>query len=729
MKKMVACLIALCLLFPISFVLADDVTLDLTELSRYETVQSICWLGNDLYVLGSKGVYSWQAGAEKMTVDLDLSEIADYAYMKEEPEDEAEAMLWARAIRYLFEDEENVYGVHPYTGQVFRIDDQGMTAIAAMPQEILYSENMMSYREIQQIVYAGNTLFVLLGTDDYEDYSKTELFAFDLQTSNMEPVELDGVLSIFTGPAGKLLALCEESANQVIQYDVESGESATTSIALEDGEQLSGLVWDEAGHRYARLVQGIVKTIDEAGNTLDTAYLPVMGGTSSDQAVCSSTGKYAYGNGKYIFIRDITGDDPASQVVLHVIGNLVPDKLVQFSIEHPDMAIVETSGCVTAQSAALSGDSNVDLFVLSAPGDFTAIKEKGYITSLNDDKLHAWAKTLYAEVQDVVFDDEDLVAVPISIRVDSWTADETMWNELKLGEFPTTYAELFQKIALWLDSYADDYPDYTLSDIQQNGLEMLVSAVVKEYIFQNEQDDAQLTFDTDAFRSLMADIIQNAELLSEDHDQWGIPILSSYSQGFGISYNDSHRISMLLPPTLDEESDQRLSADIEVLAIHAASQKKEAAETFVSWYAENLSTTMRYEMSPEENEPVENSNYPIRLQELNAELAALIQQMDSTDDAEKQGELEKAIIRKENQIEILADSQWLISKESIDCYRSVAENMRIAYESAFFGGSGGFEAINDVVARYCANGLEESQINAMIMELDRVTYMVSMEAY
>ena len=166
----------------------------------------------------------------------------------------------------------------------------------------------------------------------------------------------------------------------------------------------------------------------------------------------------------------------------------------------------------------------------------------------------------------------------------------------------------------------------------------------------------------------MADIIQNAELLSEDHDQWGMPILSSYSQGFGISYNDSHRVSMLLPPTLDEESDQRLSADIEVLAIHAASQKKEAAETFVSWYVENLSTTMRYEMSPEENDPVENPNYPIRLQELNTELAALKQQMDSTDDAEKQSELEDAIIRKENQIEILADSQWSISKESIDCY-------------------------------------------------------------
>lgn len=728
MKKMVACLIALCLLIPFSFALADDVTLDLTEMARYETVQSMSWLGNDLYILGSKGLYCWKSGTKEIAVVLDLSEAANYAYVQEEPEDEVEAMLWAHAIQYLFEDEENVYGVHPYTGQVFKIDSQDMTAIATLPKEILYSEDLMSYREIQQLAYAGDTLFVLLGTDDYEDYSKTELFAFDLQTSSMELVELDGVRSIFTGPAGKLLALCEEPANQVILYDVESGESDITPIVLEDREQLCGLVWDEAGQRYARFAQGIVRTIDEAGNTLDKAYLPVMGGASSNLAVCSNSGMYAYGNGKYIFIRDITGDAPASQFVLHVAGSLNPDLIIQFAIEHPDIAVIEIDGVDTAQNAALSGDSGIDLFVLSAPGDFTAIKKKGYISPMTNENLHTWANSLYSEIQDVIFNGEDLVAVPIAIKVDSWTIDETMWQELELGEYPTTYAELFKKIALWLDSYATDYPDYTLSDIQQNGLEMLVSAVAKEYIFQNEQDEGQLTFDTDAFRSVMKEIIQNADLLSEEHDQWGMPILSSYGQGFGISYNDSHRISMILPPTLDEKSDQRLSADIEVLAIHAASQKKETAEVFVGWYAENLNTTMRYEMSPEENEPVENPNYPIRLQELSAELAILKQQMETTEDAEKQGELEEAIIRKENQIEILADSQWSISRESIDCYRRVAENMRIAYESAFFGESSGFTEINDVISRYCANGLDESQLDAMIMELDRVTYMVSMEA-
>lgn len=453
----------------------------------------------------------------------------------------------------------------------------------------------------------------------------------------------------------------------------------------------------------------------------------MTGESSTSPVACSSKGQYAFGSGKYVFIRDITGDDPASQLVLHVAGSLSPDLMIQFSIEHPDITVIETNEANAVQNAVLSSDSEIDLFVLSAPGDFAEIKEKGYISSIENGNLHAWARTLYSEIQDVIFNEEDLVAIPISIKVDSWTVDETMWKEFDLGEYPTTYAELFEKIALWLDSYANAYPDYTLSDIQQNGLAMLVSAVVKEYVFQNEQDDVQLTFDTDAFRSLMKDIVQNAELLSEEHEQWGMPILSSYSQGFGVSYNDSHRVSMFLPPTFDGESDQRLSADIEVLAIHAVSQKKEAAETFLNWYTENLSTTTRYQMSPEENDPVENPNYSIRFQELNTELAALKQQVKFKGDAERKGELEEAIIHKENQIKILAESKWSISEESIACYRSMAEKMRIAYQSAYFGSAGGFDSLSEVVMRFTGDGLEEPEIDAMIRELNRVAHMVGAE--
>ena len=110
-------------------------------------------------------------------------------------------------------------------------------------------------------------------------------------------------------------------------------------------------------------------------------------------------------------------------------------------------------------------------------------------------------------------------------------------------------------------------------------------------------------------------------------------------------------------------------------------------------------------------------------------MMALKKKLEETDDPDKQADLEEQIFRKENQLEGLADMQWSISQESIDCYRSVAMNMKIAYESPFFGSGegGGMQAVNDVIAKFCEDGLVESEVDGLISELDRVTFMVSME--
>ena len=401
--------------------------------------------------------------------------------------------------------------------------------------------------------------------------------------------------------------------------------------------------------------------------------------------------------------------------------------LIQFSLDNPDIAVLQSAQ--SAQNAALSGDYTVDMFTLTAPGDFAAMKEKGYLASMQDGQLRDWSKTLYQEIQNVICSGEELLAAPIAINVNSWTMDETMWNELELGEYPTNYDELFEKIAVWLDDYASEYPDYTLSDIQQNGMEMLVAAVMKDYIIQNADQGGQFTFKNDAFRNVLMSIAAHAELLSEEHDQWGMPILSSYSQGFGVSYNDSHRVVMMLPPALNADGEQAMNTEIEVLAIHNASKNKDIAEKFITWYVAHLSDTVSYELSPEKNEPIENPNYPIRVQEVTDELQDLKKKLEETDDPDKKAELEEQIFRKENQLEGLADMQWSISQESIDCYRSVAKNMKIAYESPFFGSGedGGMQAVNDVIAKFCEDGLVESEVDGLISELDRVTFMVSME--
>lgn len=731
MKKLITGLVFSLLIFVacVSPILADgaSVVLDLTEMQRYEMASSLCWIDDSLYVLGNKGIYSWKSGSEKMNTVIDLAATSNYDYVQDCPEDESEAAVWNQMLQLIFTDGEALYGLHPYSGMIKKIEGNAQTDVAEIQQEYLYSEDMDAYREIRQTVYADKKLYLLLGTDTYEEYDKTELYAFDLDTSEMELVDIEGVNAIMLGAEGALLIQTNDALSGVAQYDVESGTLGEEVLTVGEDERIAGVAWDAVDQRYVRFVQGQVVTCDANGNEIVKAYIPVFDATENVPTACSATGLYALANGRYIFIRDITGDEAASQTILTVAGYLNPDMLIQFSLDNPDIAVLQSSQ--SAQNAALSGDYTVDMFTLTAPGDFAAMKEKGYLASMQDGQLRDWSKTLYQEIQNVIYSGEELLAAPIAINVNSWTMDETMWNELELGEYPTNYDELFEKIAVWLDDYASEYPDYTLSDIQQNGMETLVAAVMKDYIIQNADQGGQFTFKTDAFRNVLMSIAAHAELLSEEHDQWGMPILSSYSQGFGVSYNDSHRVVMMLPPALNADGEQAMNTEIEVLAIHNASKNKDIAEKFITWYVAHLSDTVSYELSPEKNEPIENPNYPIRVQEVTDELQDLKKKLEETDDPDKQAELEEQIFRKENQLEGLADMQWSISQESIDCYRSVAKNMKIAYESPFFGSGegGGMQAVNDVIAKFCEDGLVESEVDGLISELDRVTFMVSME--
>lgn len=87
------------------------------------------------------------------------------------------------------------------------------------------------------------------------------------------------------------------------------------------------------------------------------------------------------------------------------------------------------------------------------------------------------------------------------------------------------------------------------------------------------------------------------------------------------------------------------------------------------------------------------------------------------------------IAQKERMIESLSSSRWQISPESISVYRSVAETLRVPCDSEYLseGESGGYGAIASVIAQYCSDGLEQSEIDSFIKELDRVTYLVYME--
>lgn len=730
MKKLVCLVLALLISLLSAFAVhAEETgTVNLTDAHAYETATSLCFIEDTLYVLGSYGVYEYKDGELKTLVDLTDAYV--YRYNQQRPEDAAGAAAWDRIIGYLFTDGKVLYGLHPYTGQIFKIEDGQLNACVQIPKNLLYAEEEEFFREIKGITYAGEKLILLLGTDTYDDYEKTEIVLIDLNDQKHQVSAIKNVQSIAAGAAGKLLVYVEAEQAAIWQYDIATDTIEKMVEQIEDGIFPSGL----AGYKQsvAYLEDSKVVLIDENGKDLVKAYMPIQYAHTSTPSACSENGMYAYPYSNYVFLRDVGIEGEAKQTVLTLMGNVSSKTIIDFTIQNPDIAVVTTESMNPNEliQAAVSGDSGVDLFVLSAPGDFYSMKEKGYISALNTSKkLIGEARKLYPAMQDVVFSGDSLLGYPVSASPKSWMVNETKWNEMNLGDYPKTYNELFEKIEMWLNEYATDYPEYTLADVQQMGLNTLVLSMVEAYIHENEASGMQLTFDTPSFREMIKCVSDNAYLLSEENEQWGMPLLTSMYLGFGTCYTDSDLNRMILPPALDLNGKQSLYAEMSILAVNAASKNAEVATRFVEFCAENLSNTVRYEMEPELNEPVESSAYYVRVAELQGKINDLAEQLEKADQDARYAIKEK-IIQAEAKLEQLEERKWEIDPKSIEIYRSAAENLKVSYKSPLLlkGENGGYEALRSVVDKYCTQDFSDSDINALIAELDRVATMVYLES-
>ncbi len=730
MKKLVCLVLALLISLLSAFAVhAEETgTVNLTDAHAYETATSLCFIEDTLYVLGSYGVYEYKDGELKTLVDLTDAYV--YRYNQQRPEDAAGAAAWDRIIGYLFTDGKVLYGLHPYTGQIFKIEDGQLNACVQIPKNLLYAEEEEFFREIKGITYAGEKLILLLGTDTYDDYEKTEIVLIDLNDQKHQVSAIKNVQSIAAGAAGKLLVYVGAEQAAIWQYDIATDTLEKMVEQIEDGIFPSGL----AGYKQSvvYLEDSKVVLIDENGKDLVKAYMPIQYAHTSTPSACSENGMYAYPYSNYVFLRDVGIEGEAKQTVLTLMGNVSSKTIIDFTIQNPDIAVVTTESMNPNEliQAAVSGDSGVDLFVLSAPGDFYSMKEKGYISALNtSEKLIGEARKLYPAMQDVVFSGDSLLGYPVSVSPKSWMVNETKWNEMNLGDYPKTYNELFEKIEMWLNEYATDYPEYTLADVQQMGLNTLVLSMVEAYIHENEASGMQLTFDTPSFREMMKCVSDNAYLLSEENEQWGMPLLTSMYLGFGTCYTDSDLNRMILPPALDLNGKQSLYAEMSILAVNAASKNAEVATRFVEFCAENLSNTVRYEMEPALNEPVESSAYYVRVAELQGKINDLAEQLEKADQDARYAIKEK-IIQAEAKLEQLEERKWEIDPKSIEIYRSAAENLKVSYKSPLLlkGENGGYEALRSVVDKYCTQDFSDSDINALIAELDRVATMVYLES-
>ncbi len=404
MKKWIGLLLAAALLaLGLAACAEGNTTLDMNDSGRYDGAMSMCYVGDTLYILGGSALHAYDG--ETMTVCVDLADTAMQRYNPVRPEDSVQAAIWDRAIGHIFTDGETVYGLHPYSGEVFEVADGELVHAGQVPQELLYASEEDIHREIQGVACAGGGLALLLGTDTYEEYDKIELAYVDFVNGTHTVSAIAGIKSIAACGDGLLVYILDSEGTAVWRCDAKGEALSGEVVRLEADGQPSGLQAFGEGAVY--LDGSRVCLTDGQGGAAVKAYVPVQYAYGSAPAACSSGGMYAYAYSNYVFLRDISGEDAAQKTVITVAGSLSPQTIIEFCAENPDIAVDsrDIGDEEALLAAAVSKDADIDVFVLSAPGGYAGMLDGGYLAPVESETLIGQAAMLYPGIQEAVLQD------------------------------------------------------------------------------------------------------------------------------------------------------------------------------------------------------------------------------------------------------------------------------------------------------------------------------------
>lgn len=689
-----------------------------------ESILDICWVDDTLYMLGSEAIYRWQVGDEQAHVYWQQAGVGEYRYQEAPPETAEKRLLWEHAVECLVTDGSSLYAWQPYSAQLFEVQKQGLQLAAQLPLSMLTYDDAgyTSYRERHQVAMQGNQLLLLLGTNDPSDWLKTELIAFDLQTAEANLLSDEPLVQFAVVDQNTLFTCVRDNENgqYAFQYmNIQSGEAQPTIFTQGTDRSIGSISsWKDQALQCS---DGQITGYTPAGASHTLAYVPAYGAC---KAVCNAEGLCAVSTGNAVLLRDLT--QPAQATVLRVMGDFPPDTLFRFALENPDIAVIslpQSAEDAFAQTV-LSANAEADVYVVQAPGMYAYLREKGYLTALNaSPALMAQAAGLYPSIQETLFVDGQLMAVPIGISTESWTLNQTLWDRFELGDVPATYAELLDMMSLWQDEYAGEYPDYALVDLY-GGVAGCVRLLTKEYILQCGAELPDFT--NKAFRNAMLAVMAHQDVLNANNENDGMPLIYTYEQGFGIAYNDDEQTRMMLMPAVSAGEQQRLSGSLTLLTMSSKSTQQTAALRLMEYCVNHLDEQTRYMMMPALNEPLRDSDYEERVAKLQAEKASLQTRLAVAGEAAA-AEMTAAIAQLDDRIAATKES-WRISPESIENYRAIAGQLVIPYTSPFFGNDAGFEALEMVIYAACGQPLNETAVNGLLDNLNRVSRMVMLES-
>ena len=309
-------------------------------------------------------------------------------------------------------------------------------------------------------------------------------------------------------------------------------------------------------------------------------------------------------------------DDEASRTLIlagslneYENANGLPD-FSDFSVAHGGAKIASVDYPSSFDDLALelvSGSDRFDLMVLElSEGNVDSLLSKGYYVNLSEDEVIAsYVQSLYPTWRDKCLLGDEIVGIPINVR-NIWTfmVNLDIWREEGLGDYPTTYDELFDCIEEW-DSMGvlDEVPLFHRST---SSFSELLRRILYDHIGQCKREGRPVVFSDETLLRLLSRLEALRPIL-EAHDARNIAgdglifegVMSNIIRitGFmGFEVTAENNAYEPLPLGLTDPEDCVESVFLTMLVVNPNSKRQELAKAYLSYIAGHPTTWARYYM-------------------------------------------------------------------------------------------------------------------------------------
>lgn len=568
-----------------------------------------------------------------------------------------------------------------------------------------------------------------------------ELIAIDVDSGDVDtmPIESDGeIMSITAYDEGRLLMVealyDEEPQVNLLVYDLEEEESTVLGTLPVLGYNTpSALCYDEARAKMYYVMGGSVWRADVSddgvGEPEEFGDMPLEIWSDANAVMLGDL--YVLSSYYGVLGRDVTVEQlPEKHLTIANYGYVdqFRSAYFDFTAKHPEYMVSIRNGSDGGESELLqnmlSGSTDVDIYTMRVSSErYDALLEHKYMAPLGgSESLSALVGSMYPPLSDLASKDGELYAVPMQMYSRCMVLNKTLLTE-KLGyaedELPNTFEELFELIADISSGKLEEMPElqllgpgYTSSGAQYSAF----SSMFDFYLLWLDADEANL----ERSGEVLLKLCEAFEKI--DWDGFGLPeeyeddsvwewnpeniimeqtTLSIYSQ----SYDEQMTV---VPLALTEGEAVMFPSEVTLAFVNPYSENRDDAIEYLEMAAGLIREENLIAMSPEHNDPIENSYYQENLDWYEKYIADL---EESLAEAEEKGDDERVAAfteglesAREEMERFREDGRWEVSPESIAAYREFADLQRPAHSSAWS------EGVYEMIRQYLDGAIDAQRL-------------------